>query len=175
MDLERIVAWVKGREKPKATAPAPCDPAVEFPHSENGALFNRMKEDSKIAAPEKGSAWVMGGYEIRTHPDLTSILYDLVAESGVKKGYVFGRPMLANPKGIVFAYASGTHYVFFKLREDRLDAASRDGGRLDPTYGRDWIEFRLGGRTGGSTDWQEAMRRWANIAYQDSLSIGGVT
>jgi hypothetical protein len=32
----------------------------------------------------------MGGYEVRTHPDLISILYDLVAESGVKKGYAYG-------------------------------------------------------------------------------------
>jgi hypothetical protein len=171
MDFERIVALVKGRNKPKATGPAPPDPAIEFPHPENGSLFTRLRENSKIADPER----VMGGYEVRTHPDLISILYDLVAESGVKKGYAYGRPVMANPKGLVFAYAGGTHYVFFKLREDRLDDARRDGGRFDPSYGRDWIEFRLGGRTGCSADWQEAMRRWAHISYQDSLSIGTAT
>jgi hypothetical protein len=99
--------------------------------------------------------WVMGGYEARTHPDLISILYDLVAESGVKKGYAYGTPVMANAKGLVFAYAGGTHYVFFKLREDRLNDARRDGGRFDPSYGNVWIEFRLGGRAG----WRSGRRR----------------
>jgi hypothetical protein len=79
---------------------------------------------------------------------------------------------MATPTGLVFAYAGGTHYIFLKLREERFDAARRDGGRFDPTYGEDRIEFRLGGRIGSSSDWKEAMVRWANISYQDSLSIG---
>ena len=71
----------------------------------------------------------MGGYELWTHPDLISILYDLVAERGVKKGYAYGRPVMANPKGLVFAYAGGTHYVLFKLLEERLDDARRGQSR----------------------------------------------
>lgn len=66
---------------------------------------------------------------------------------------------------------SHTHYVFFKLREDRFDDASEDGGRFDPSYGKGWIEFRLGGRIGSSSDWREAMQRWASISYQGSLDI----
>ena len=58
--------------------------------------------------------WVMGGYEIRSHPDLISVLYPLVTEEGVRKGYAYGRPVMANANGLVFAYAGGTHYVFLK-------------------------------------------------------------
>jgi hypothetical protein len=114
----------------------------------------------------------MGGYGTRTHPDLTSILYDLIPDPAVRKGYALGRPVMATPNGLVFAYASGTHYVFLKLRKERFDDARQDGGRLDPSDGEDWIEFRLGGRVGSSLDWKEAMVRWANISYQDSVSIG---
>jgi hypothetical protein len=113
----------------------------------------------------------MGGDGTRTHPELTSILYDLIADLAVGKGYAFGRPVMATPTGLVFAYASGAHYIFLKLSEERVDDARQDGGRLDPSYGKDWIEFLLGGRVGSSSDWQEAMVRWANISYLDSVSV----
>jgi hypothetical protein len=32
-----IIALLKGKNKPKRTAPAPPDPAIEFPHSENAS------------------------------------------------------------------------------------------------------------------------------------------
>jgi hypothetical protein len=105
-------------------------------------------------------------------PDLTSILYDLTADPAVRKGYAFGKPVIATPTGLVFAYAGGTHYIFLKLHKERFDEARRDGGRFDPTYGEDWIEFRVGGRIGYSSGWNEAMVRWANISYQEGLSIG---
>jgi hypothetical protein len=79
---------------------------------------------------------------------------------------------MATPTGLVFAYASGTHSIFLKLRADRLDAAREDGGRFDPSYGKDWIEFRLGGRVGSSPDWHEAIRRGADMSYRDGLTVG---
>jgi hypothetical protein len=172
MNFERIVALVKSQKKPKGTPQTPPDPAIEFQHPENAPLFRRLKENSRVADPEKDPMWVINGYEVQTHPDLISILYSLVAESEVKKGYAYGRPVMATPNGLVFAYAGGTHYIFLKLREDRIDDARKDGGRIDPTYGTGWIEFCLGGRIGCSSDWQEAMRRWANISFQDSIGNG---
>lgn len=100
-------------------------PATAFPHPENAALFARLKGDSTLGIPG-----VAGGYETRTHPDLTSILYDLVADPAVIKGYAFGRPVMATPTGLVFAYASGTHYIFLRLHDERLDDARQDGGRF---------------------------------------------
>jgi len=170
MNFEGIIALLKGKKKPERTAPAAPDPAIEFSHSENASLFTRLKEDSKVADPEKNPVWVKGGYEVRSHPDLIDILYGLVIDSGVRKGYAYGRPVMANQNGLIFAYAGGTHYISFKLREDKFDGARQDGGLFDPC-GKDWIEFRVGGRVGSSSDWQDAMRRWARISYDDSLGI----
>ncbi len=164
-NFQRLIALFKSGKTSEVADFTPPDPAFEFPDPENAALFTRLKEDSAPGIPG-----VMGGYETRTHPDLTSILYELIADPAVRRGYVFGRPVTATPTGRVFAYASGTHYIFLKLREDRFDHAREDGGRVDPSYGKDWIEFRLGGRVGSSPDWQEAIRRWASISYQDSMT-----
>lgn len=165
-NFQNLLALFKNREKPEIKAFTPPDPAVEFPHPQNASLFSRMENDSTIGIPG-----VMGGFEARTHPDLTSILYDLIADPAVRKGYAFGRPVMATPAGLVFAYASGTHYIFLRLQQERFDDARRDGGRFDPTYGADWLEFRLGGRVGSSSDWRELMVRWANVSYQDGLSV----
>ena len=168
-NLQRLLAHFKtfkGGKKSEVKDFTPPDPAIEFPDPENASLFTRLRENSTFGTPG-----VMGGYETRTHPDLTSIFYDLIADPAVRKGYAFGRPVIATPTGLGFAYASGTHYIFLKLREERFDDACRDGGRLDPSYGEDWVEFRLGGRVGSSSDWQNSMVRWANISYQDSVSI----
>ena len=166
MGFERIIGFLKDTTKPKDADFVPSDPIIEFPHPENASLFTRFRKDSKIGIPG-----VMGGYEIRTHPDLTSIFYKLINDPGVRKGYAYGRPVISNSNGLVFAYANGTHYVFLKLHADKFEAARQDGGRFDPSYGKDWVEFRLGGRFGASTDWEEAMQRWANISYQGSMSI----
>ncbi|MCU1295855.1 MAG: hypothetical protein JWO91_133 [Acidobacteriaceae bacterium] len=53
MNFERIAALVKGRRKSKGTASARPDAAIEFPHPENASLFARLREDSKIADPQK--------------------------------------------------------------------------------------------------------------------------
>ena len=164
--LQRFLALFQNPEKSEEAEFTPPEPSMEFSHPENAALFQRLSEDSSPGIPG-----VAGGYSTRTHPELTSILYELISDPAVKKGYAFGRAVLATPAGLVFAYATGTHYVFLKLREDRFHEASKDGGRFDPSYGNDWMEFRLGGRVGSSPDWQEAMRRWASISYQDALRI----
>jgi hypothetical protein len=160
-------ALFQSRKKSEKTEFTPPEPAIEFPHPENASLFARLRENSTPGTPG-----VMGGYSTRTHPDLIPILYELISDPAVRKGFAFGQPVLATPTGLVFAYAGGTHYIFLKLDECRLDDARKDGGRFDPTYGKDWIEFRVGGRAGSSSDWQQAMRHWANISYQDGLTIG---
>ena len=93
----------------------------------------------------------MGGYRTGAHPDLIPILYQLISDPAVRKGYAFGEPVMATPTGLVFAYAGGTHYIFLKLPEERFDDARKDGGRFDPTYGEHWIEFRVEGRIGSSS------------------------
>ena len=170
MDFERVANLFKRKGKPEPPTTPPPDPVLEFPHPENRSLFARFKENSKAEGPDT-RGWTMGGYEVRVHPDLIEILYDLVSEGQVKKGCAYGKPVVATSGGLVFAYAGGTHSIFFKLHQDRFDAARLDGGRYDPTYGTDWIEFQVGGRIGGPPDWHGAMRRWARISYQDCLAL----
>jgi len=166
-NFQNLIALFKSRKKSKIADFTPPDPAVQFPHPENAPLFTRLRENARPGVPG-----VMGGYKAGAHPDLTPILYDLIPDPAVRKGYAFGRPVIATPTGLVFAYTGGTHNILLKLRKERLDDARRDGGWFDPTYGEEWIEFRVGGRIGSSSEWNEAMVRWANISYQDSLSIG---
>jgi len=74
--FQRLIALFKSGKKSEVIDFTPPDPAIEFPHPENASLFNRLRGDSTIGIPG-----VMGGYETRTHPDLTSILYDLIADA----------------------------------------------------------------------------------------------
>jgi hypothetical protein len=165
-NFQRLIGLFKTR-KPEVMDFTPPDPAIEFPHPENASLFTLLRKNARVGIPG-----VMGGYRSRAHSDLTPILYDLIPDPAVRKAYAFGTPVMATLAGLVFAYAGGTHYIFLKLRREKFDDARKDGGFFDPTYGEDWIEFRLGGRIGSSSDWKEAMVRWAKISYQDSLSIG---
>ena len=79
--------------------------------------------------------------------------------------------MIANPRGLIFAYAGGTHSIFFKLRRDQFDEARKEGWRFDPTYGEDWIELSVGRRWDVAADWQEAMRLWAHDAGLNLFTV----
>jgi len=72
-NFQRLIALFTSGKKSEVRDFTPPDPATEFPHPENASLFTRLREDSALGVPG-----VMGGYGTRTHPDLTSILYDLI-------------------------------------------------------------------------------------------------
>ena len=169
MNLAQIAAIFGRRTKRSEITQAAPDPAIKFPHPGNAELFACFRESSKVATLDKGPMWVREGYEIHAHPDLETYLFPLITEEGLKKGFAFGLPVIANPNGLVFAWAGGTHYIWLRLREDRRNDARLDGGRFDPSYGKDWVEFKVGGRYWSSSNWKDAMERWARISYQDSM------
>jgi hypothetical protein len=140
-----------------------------FPHPANAPLFACMKQDAKVVDLDHNPVYTRDGYEARTHSDLTSILYNLVQDTSVSKGYAYGRPVMAGANGLIFAFAGGTSGVFFKLRKDQFDQARKDGGWSDPTYGEDWVQFKIGRRPGVSVDWREATKHWANVGLQNAL------
>jgi hypothetical protein len=78
----------------------------------NRQTFAYLKENSRFDR-------ALDAYESRTHPDLVGLLYelleDLIRSGDVRKGSAFGRPVLANQRGLVFAWAGGTHSIFFRL------------------------------------------------------------
>lgn len=100
-NFQRLIAFFKKREGYEDFTPP--DPTVEFPHPENASLFTCLEENARSGIPG-----VMGGYRTTAHTDLTSILYDLITDRAVRKGYVFGKPVMATPTGLVFAYGGGT-------------------------------------------------------------------
>jgi hypothetical protein len=171
MRLESMLDAFGLRRKKRNNAPTPApppDPASQFTHPGNKGIFAFLKEHSRIAGADRRSAWDIDAYVLRAHPDLVEMLYQF-APADVRKGAAFGTPILANSQGLVFAWAGGSHDVFLRLPEQRHDAARRDGGRVDNTYPRDWIEFRVGGRREASQDWRDMLQRWLTISHQDSL------
>ena len=128
-----------------------------------------MKQDARIANLDQNPVYTREGYEVRTHPELSSILYELIPDTSVNRSYAYGRPVMANANGLIFAFAGGTRDVFFRLRKEQFDEARKDGGRFDPTYGENWVQFQIGQRFGVSVDWREALKRWAKIALQNTF------
>jgi hypothetical protein len=128
-----------------------------------------LKRSAQPDTGEGGTSWYPDGYKIRAHPDLIEILGGLVDSDQAVSGFAYGSPVVANPKGLIFAWAGGTHSIFIRLRPEHYEAARLDNGRLDPTYGNEWIEFRLGGLAEGPADWLASMKRWAAVSYQDTL------
>jgi hypothetical protein len=145
------------------------DPTLRFPHPDNNELFTRLKETAHPATTKTEAVWVLDGYRIAAHPDLVDILREFAGTDRVIHGSAYGRPVVATPRGLVFAYAGGTHSIFIRLASEHHEAARRDNGCFDPTDGKNWIEFRYGGLKGGPPDWQGSIRRWMAISYQESL------
>jgi len=169
MTVRSILHFPRREVKPGVPPPTPPDPALMFPHPANAELFAWMKESAKVADPDKNPTYTSEGYEVRAHPDLSSILYDLVRDPSVKKGWAYGRPVMAGSNGLVFAFAGGTHDLFFRLKKNQFDQARKDGGRFDPTYGENWMQFMIGQRVGILLPWQDASKRWADVAWQNAL------
>lgn len=149
--------------------PPPKDPASEFTNPGNQELFEYLKRQSRLVTPDMRPMWNFDGYELHCHPDLMEFLYDMAPAKDVTKGRAYGLPVLANPQKLIFAWAGGTHSLMFRLGPEHRIAASQDNGRFDPTYGKDWMQFRFGGLRGGPTDWRSSIQRWISVAHQESL------
>jgi hypothetical protein len=167
---ENIVMWEHLRKLFKqleesnvshsALKDAPPEP-TEFAHPGNRQLFEYFRQNS---------AWnASAQYEVRTHSDLTEILFELVADSDVRKGYTYGRPVVANGAGLIFAWAGWTSDFFLRLVGDKLAVARAEGARSDPTYPPEWVNFYMN-RLG--PDWGEILQRWARISYEETLTSG---
>jgi hypothetical protein len=170
MVFKRIPEVLKSGAETNASRFVAPDPANELKHPKTSVALRAVQGRFASCRPRQKSPlgdWVRSPRPFR--PDRNSVC--LVSDSEIRNSSAYGRPVMANRQGLVFAYAQGTHSIFLKLRGDMYAAARQDGGRYDPTYGKDWIEFRVGGRVGGSADWRESMERWARISYRDILSI----
>ena len=132
----------------------------EFAHPGNRSLFDYFIQNSHwdVAAQQ---------YKTRTHPDLAEMLFDLAPEAMVRKGYAYGRPVIANKQGLIFAWAGGNRDFFTRLNADKIEAACREGGRHDPTYPPEWVNFYMS-RLGA--DWRRILQRWVITSYEETLT-----
>src|ERR1051325_5064751 len=99
------------------------DPFQELPHPGNQELFTLLK-------PAQGHHF--GFYS--AHPDLADYLFTLAPSRETIKTYVYGYPVMANAKGLVFSFAYGSWRVLIKLQERHHEAARNDGGRISNVY-----------------------------------------
>src|SRR5437899_10078922 len=64
------------------------------------------------------------GYELHAHPDLLEPL-DQLGEFPVKHVAAFGIPALAHPNGVIFVFAFGSRYLYFRNVELPLSGDGR--------------------------------------------------
>jgi hypothetical protein len=152
-----MLGFGAGMKGPPPVETEPLEP-LDFAHPVNRAILDYFHHDSKWNAIEQR-------YDTRTHPDLAEILFELAPDPAVKKGYVYGRPVIANRHGLIFAWAGGTFDFFVRLNANDIVTACREGARQDSTYPPEWVNFymvRLG------SDWREIFRRWLTAGYEQA-------
>jgi hypothetical protein len=103
-------------------------------------------------------------YHTQTHPDLGGRLYELAKSLPEDcRDVVFGCPVLATPKGIIFAVARGTNTLAFRIPVIFYPLALVLGGKPAMAYGLNWIEFD--GRREGNQ--MANLRRLSRLAYEN--------
>ena len=144
----------------------PADRTSEFADPANDTIPEYF-EKSREWNPE------LGAYVPHAKPDLTGEVDRLILEAGIpdigtKRVSLYGIPVVANSRGVIFAWTNGTHDVFLRLSKNSGDAACGEGARLDPTYPSRWLNFyivRLG------AGWREILKRWLIVSYSESLLL----
>ena len=155
--LRNMLGFGAASKTPPLLESEPPEP-TEFSHSGNSAILEYFRQNSKWNATARQ-------YETRTHPDLTQILFELATDPAVRKGYVYGRPVVANRNGLILAWAGGTFDFFVRLSASEIAIACREGARQDSTYPPEWANFnmvRLG------TNWREILRRSLTASYEQA-------
>jgi hypothetical protein len=57
------------------------------------------------------------------------------------QGSAYGRPVMENSSGIVFASAGGMNQIFLRVPRELQQQAIEQSGRFDPTHDEDRIEL----------------------------------
>lgn len=114
-----------------------------YRHPENrrvlDALLNRIVPPSPA---ETGQPWSLGGFDLRTHPDLHLRLQEIARGLPPScETSAWGCPLLAVPGGLIFALAAGTRELAFRLPERLLGEIRERGGEPAPEYGPGWVRF----------------------------------
>jgi hypothetical protein len=103
-------------------------------------------------------------YHPQTHPDLGERLFELAKPLPEDcNDVIYGCPVLATAKGIIFAVARGTNTLAFRIPIIFYPVALISGGKPAVAYGLNWIEF-----DGWPEDNQIArLLKWCRLAYDN--------
>jgi hypothetical protein len=165
-----------GRPDGTADSLPPSDPFSELPHTGNRELFTAFKP---FYEPK------LQFISYNAHPDTAERLFELAPREKVIRAYAYAFPVMANPHGLVFAWAKGRWTILIKLGKDHHEAARKTNGRLNTEYGENWIEFPAWWSPSRPepmpersqleikrSEWTECLRNWMQVSYDDSLKIG---
>jgi hypothetical protein len=148
--LRRLLSFFRGgRPSHPSSLPIP-DPFSELPHPGNQELFTAFKP---FYSPELQ----LGSYN--AHPDVAVRLYELAPTGKIIRANAYGFPVMANPQGLVFAWAKGGWTILIKLGKD---SAWWSPSRPEPTPERSVLEMRR-------SEWSDQLRHWMQVSYDDSL------
>ncbi len=125
-----------------------------FNHPANLPLFEFF---SGYKSAESGRSGV--------HPELAEIFETIAKNNKLPTEIVMGAMVITAPNALVIAWTVGTTYIHVKLQKQHHDAARRDGGILDASYGADWFGFSAWSR--GRT-FVEKLRQWVQTSYEDA-------
>ena len=172
--LRRLLSIFRGKPSPSSSLPIP-DPFSELPHPGNQELFTAFKP---FYSPELQ----LGSYN--AHPEVAVRLYELAPADKIIRANAYGFPVVANPQGLVFAWAKGRWTILIKLGKDHHEAARIAEGRLNAEYG-EWIEFPAWWSPSRpeptpepsvlemkKSEWSDRLRHWMQVGYNDSLKSG---
>src|SRR5438552_608404 len=112
-------------------------------------------------------------YGVGTHPDLEDLLENVAARlPGRYSEYLYGIPVIANPTGVICAFAWAISRLVFRLPTEVWSEALQPGGKRRNDIGNDWIQldpWEVGEDSQGRID---TLRYWCEAAYEyaDKLS-----
>jgi hypothetical protein len=110
----------------------------------------------------KGEAYDLDGYQLHAHPDLCDLLQSL--NPACYRG-LYGIPVLANDRHLLFGVAIGTAFLALRLPGPESAEAKAAGGFDFVEAGKPWV-----GVEPWSTD-PETLKRWCHSAQMQANLI----
>jgi hypothetical protein len=132
------------------------------------------------AEPPAPNGMEFHGYELHAHPDLIEPgVFDRLVSDPVSYVAAYGVPALAHPNGLIFAFAYGTHYVYFRDVQingpEVIDRLGPTWQGLNVWFPPSWESKGISERTTESQDqWMVRIRKIASEAYERAAARSNV-
>ena len=107
---------------------------------------------------------------MRTHPDLAAALAALGRDVGVRRRAAYGVPVLATPRGVLFAIGHGTHSLGVRLADREWPLAIEMGAMPWPEVGPEWLRFDAWDVDVPSRQHTGDLRYFIDCAYRFALA-----